>query len=401
VAGLIGFVVAQAPRRRTAWRSLLVAAVGIPLAWLAAAGRLPGPLSGPLAYLCAAATSLSFLVALGAEDVGPAMRRAAFGLPQALGALLVGVVTVGALGQVVAAVPGSWGVGAERLPPAWPVVTSSEPGTTFRLLWLGKDDGRPFPPPGGDPQGSLTTERGVSVAYGVTGRRGRSIMATALPASGPPFQRLEEVLAEVLSGRIRHGGALLAPFGIRMVIAGRDRLPPPVASALDGQVDLDLIQRAGGLSIYRNARPIPKAAGLAGPEALEAGRSTSILAPLALEPHTATPLQREDTARWSGSLPDPGLVVVSDRFDPRWRSGDRTPFPAFGWALGFPADGGPAEVAMESDLRRPIELAVLAALWLIALWFVRRNGGRTEEVEARTEASDREARAAQPARSSV
>jgi GT2 family glycosyltransferase len=399
VAGLIGFVVAEGSRRRTAWRSLLVAAAGIPLAWLAAAGHLPGPLAGSLAYLCAAAMSLAFLVALGAEGLGPALRRAAFGLPQVLGALLVGVVAVGAVGQAVDTLPGSWGVGAERLPPAWPVVTSSEPGTTLRLLWLGKDDGRPFPAPGGDPQGSVTTERGVAVAYGVTGRRGRSVMATGLPASGLPFERLEEVLAGVLSGRIRHGGALLAPFGVRMVIAGGGRLPAPVASALAGQVDLDLIQRAGGLSIYRNARPIPKAAGLAGPEALEAGRATSILAPLALDPTGATPLEREDTAQWSGSVPDAGLVLVSDRFDPRWRSADRAPFPAFGWALGFPAEGGPVDVAIESDARRPIELGTLAVLWLIALWFVRRSGGRAEQLEARVVASDAEASPVQPAKS--
>jgi hypothetical protein len=98
-------------------------------------------------------------------------------------------------------------------------------------------------------------------------------------------------------------------------------------------------------------------------------------------------------------VPDDGLVLVSDRFDPRWRSADKAAFPAFGWALGFPAEGGPVEVAIESDPRRPIELGTLAVLWLIALWFVRRNGGWAEHLDARVASRDVEASPVQPARS--
>lgn len=374
VAGLMGFVLAEGASRRAAWRSLLVAAAAIPLAWLAAAGWLPEPVSSPVAFLAAAAMSLAFLVALGVGSLGPALRRAAFGLPQGLGALMVGVVAIGAMVQVLQSLLGTWGVGEERLPPAWPVVTSTEAGAPFRVLWLGAEDGRPFPAPGGDPQAVVTTEDGVPVAYGVTGRRGRSILATALPASGRPYERLKTVLTEVLSGRIRHGGALLAPFGIRFVIFGEGRLPKAAVSGLAAQVDLDLVQRAGGLSLYRNAMLYPKAAAFPGQAALAAARATSLLAPLSLDPAGATPLRRHGTARWSGSAPeDPSLVVVTDRLDPRWRAEGGAPFPAFGWAIGFPSDGGPVEAALEGDARRPIELAVLGALWLLAVWVVRRG----------------------------
>jgi GT2 family glycosyltransferase len=375
LAGVVGFVLAGGGIRRTAWRSFLVAAAGLPLAWLAAAHRLPEPVSNPVAFLSVAAVSLAFLAGLGAGSLGPTVLRAAFGLPQVLGAALVTVIVVGWAAQAFQTAVGAWAVGEDRLPPAWPVVASAEPGASFRVLWLGADDGRRFPPPGGDPEGRVATEEGVAVAYGVTGRRGTTIAGTALPSDGPPYRRLEIVLAEILSSRIRHGGSLLAPFGIRYVVAGEGRLPSPVVGALGDQLDIDLVQRAGGLSVYRNARLPVKAATFAGGEALDAARTPSLLAPLSLDAASAEPLARRDGATWSGSVSEtPSLVVVGDRFDPRWRAGQATPFPAFGWALGFEADQGEVRAALERDVRRPVELIALTALWAVALWFVRREG---------------------------
>jgi GT2 family glycosyltransferase len=376
LAGLIGFVLAEGRLRRTAWRSFLIAAAGLALAWLAAARRLPEPMSDPVAFLTVAAVSMAFLAGLGAGSLGPMVRRAAFGLPQVLGAVLVSVVVVGWAAQAFQATLGSWAVGQDRLPPAWPVVASTEPGESFRVLWLGADDGRRFPPPGGDPEGRVATEKGVAVAYGVTGRRGASIAATALPSAGPPYRRLEVILTELLSSRIRHGGALLAPFGIRYLVAGEGRLAPPVARALGDQLDIDLVQRAGGLSIYRNARLPFKAAVFPGVEAVDAARAVSLLAPLSLDQASSVPLTQRDVATWSGPISEtPSLLLVGDRFDPRWRAGQAAPFPAFGWALGFRADRGAVRAAPERDARRPVELVALAALWALALWFVRREGG--------------------------
>ena len=374
LAGVVGFVLAEGGIRRTAWRSFLVAATALPLAWLAAAHRLPEPVSNPVAFLSVAAVSLAFLAGLGAGSLGPTVRRAAFGLPQVLGAALVTVIVVGWAAQAFQAAVGAWAVGENRLPPAWPVVASAEPGASFRVLWLGGDDGGRFPPPGGDPEGRVATEEGVAVAYGVTGRRGTTIAATALPSEGPPYRRLEIVLAEILSSRIRHGGSLLAPFGIRYLVAGEGGLPPPVVGALGDQLDIDLVQRAGGLSIYRNARLPVKAAAFSGGEAVDAARTASLLAPLSLDAASAEPLTQQDGATWSGPVAEtPSLVVVGDRFDPRWQAGQARPFPAFGWALGFEAGQGVVRAALERDVRRPLELVALAALWALALWFVRRE----------------------------
>jgi hypothetical protein len=301
-----------------------------------------------------------------------------------LWAVLVAAITVGVVAQTIQGLLGNWGVGEDRLPPAWPAVGASAPGEAVRVLWLGTDDGRPFPPPGGDPEGAVAGG-GRSVVYGVTGPAGRSVLATALPDGGPPYDRLERILSSVLSGRIRHGGALLAPMGIRFVVAGVGRLPRVAAEALAQQVDLDLVQRAGGLSIYRNARSLPEAAAIPGQPAVDAARSGSVLAPLAFDPGSATELSGNGGA-WGGEVPEsPSLVLVGDRFDPRWRAGGQAPFPAFGWALGFEATSGPIELRFDDGWRRPVELGILALLWLMALWFVRRNGNEEGGASSRPE----------------
>jgi GT2 family glycosyltransferase len=375
VAGVLAFAVAA--ERRAAWRALVTAAAGIPLAWLAAAGRLPVPTDEPVPYLAASALSLAFLVGLGVAGMPHGVRRAAFGTPQIVAALTTAVLVLGLAGQAIRILPGNWAVGQDRVAPAWPVVTSTEPGTPFRVLWLGPDDGLPFPPPGGDPEGVTVTER-IQVAYAVTGRAGRSLLAIGLPPDEPALVQVESILTAMLEGRISHAGALLGPMGIRFVVAGEDRLPATAARRLGEQVDLDLVQRAGGLSIYRNARAVPPAAVLPAETAVAAARSEALLAAAHLSGVTAGRLHGGPEVL-TGTAPEGGvsLLLVTDRFDPRWRArspaGEVAPFPAFGWALGFEGLPGPVTVGFEGGTRRTVELAALGVLWAVALWSIRRT----------------------------
>ena len=375
LAGVLAFAVAA--QRRAAWRALSTAAAGIPLAWLAAAGRLPVPLDEPVPYVAASALSLAFLVGLGVAGMPHGVRRAAFGTPQIVAVLTTAVLVLGLAGQAIRILPGTWAVGQDRVAPAWPVVTSTEPGTPFRVLWLGSDDGLPFPPPGGDPEGVAVAER-AEVAYAVTGRAGRSLLAIGTPPDEPALLRVESILTAMLDGRISHTGALLGPMGIRYVVAGEDRLPVPAARRLGEQVDLDLVQRAGGLSIYRNARAVPPAAVLPGESAVASARSEALLSATRVSGATAGRLHGGPEVL-TGTAPEGGvsLLLVSDRFDPRWRArspaGEVAPFPAFGWALGFEGLPGPVTVSFEGGTRRTVELAALGLLWAVALWSIRRT----------------------------
>jgi hypothetical protein len=177
-------------------------------------------------------------------------------------------------------------------------------------------------------------------------------------------------------------------MGIRYVVAGEDRLPVLAARRLGDQVDLDLVQRAGGLSIYRNARAVPPAAVLPGETAVAAARSEALLAAAHVSGATAGRLHGGPEVL-RGTAPDGGvsLLLVTDRFDPRWRArspaGEVVPFPAFGWALGFEGLPGPVTVSFEGGTRRTLELAGLGVLWALALWSIRRTA-RDERPTRRT-----------------
>jgi GT2 family glycosyltransferase len=396
-AALLSFGLVEGRSARAGGRALAVGVVAIPLAWLAATGYLPEATSVPTAYLAAGAFSMATLVGAAAVGLVPSARRVAFGARQvAVGALGV-ILVLGLLGQALGMIPGNWGVGERRIAPAWAVV-STDPESPFRVLWLGRAEGEPLPPPAGDPDG-VVVAGGVELAYGVTGTAGRSALRLALPAEGPAFDSLETALGAVMTGRIRHGGSALAPFAIRYIVAAPEALEPQVVRRLTQQVDLDLIQSEGGLLLYRSAGALPVASILSGEEAAEAAERTDLLAPASIPPSEAEHLKRQGDG-WIGSVADAGggLALVTDEYDSAWKGTaagtDLEPFAAFGWALGFRT--GPGELGLRPEgLPWILQLIGLAILWAGALWVVRR---RPEAVAAsRTGAAARAPAIARPA----
>lgn len=392
VAALVSFGLVEGSSSRAAGRALAVSVAVIPLAWLAAGGYLPAFASSPVAFLAAGAFSMATLIGAAAGGLVPSARRAAFGARQLAVAALGIFLVLGLLAQAVGMIPGRWGVGERRIAPAWAVV-STDPEVPFRVLWLGRDDGRPFPPPAGDPDG-VVAAGGTRLAYGVTGSAGRSALRLALPAEGPAFRSLEVALAGVLSGRIRHGGAALAPFAIRYVVAAPGALDPLTGSRLAEQVDLDLVQDEGGLLLYRSAVTLPLSGILSGAEAAAAAERTDLLAPTSLSGIEISPLERDGDG-WRGAVSgtEPGVALVTDEFDPGWKGSeagaDLLPFPAFGWALGFQA--GPGELSLRPDgMPWTLQLIALAVLWAGALWVVRKRP--SEAVARASEATRRTSR---------
>ena len=379
IAATLGLAVSDG--RRQALRAALAAGASLLLAWLAAAGRLPGAAANPLAYLGVAALGLSLLVAHG---VATERRHMAFDHQRIAWWILAMLVAVGTVLQSAQALRGAWAVGEHRVPPAWSVVSSADPGVPFRVLWLGGPGGQSFVPPGGVPDGVIASGH-ASVRYGVTGREGRSALALGLPPAGAGYEHLNRVMAAILRGGVRHGGALLAPMGIRYVVADPRDLPAPARRRLAQQVDLDLIQRAGGMSVYRNARALPEAWALPGETFQIAARSNELTAPARANPVGAVSLDRVSATSWQGSvtLPEAGVVVLATDYDGRWRldtggGSQLLPFRAFGWGVGFDASVGSSRlsVSFRGQAARSVQLAVLGGLWLAALWFTRRRSDR-------------------------
>jgi len=372
VAAAIALSVVGPSVRRRAWRAMILAAGGVFLAWASAAGWLPREVANAPMYLGLAAVAEASILAYGVATIGAGMQRQAFGYRQvAVGALaLVMVVGVGA--QVLEAAIGGWSIGAEGLPSAWPVIQNAP--ATARILWIGRPDGSRFPAPGGDPVGEVQAGA-ASVRYAITGRDGVSALDTGRPDGGPGFAYAGRALGELLAGGTSHAGALLAPLGVRFVVARSGDLPPATRARLDAQLDLDLVP-AGGLVIYRNARVLPTAFVTSSRSFEAASRGADLIRIASVGDVPTTPLEASGSG-WSGAS-DGGTAYVADQFAAGWRaepSGDgaRT---AFGWATAFDAPRGDLRIAYGDQRVRTAEIGLLAVLWLGVLWVTRRPGSR-------------------------
>ena len=383
IAAALGLGFASGAVRRPAARSMLMMLAGVYLAWAAANGWLPAWLSNPVAYAALAAFAMASLAAMGLESVLSGLHRRSFGIAQFGSALLVGVVTVGLAGQAFQAMRGSWEIGgSDRVSPAYAVV-QPENGESYRVLWIGRRLGGSFPAPGGVPMGTAAAGS-ASVRFAVTAPAGASAYEFGRSLGGSGYGGLSEVLSAILSGPTRQGGAMLAPFGIRYVVAGNGDLPPAAALRLDEQLDL-VGARAAGLTIFRDTVTVPPASAIPDPSWRLAASTGDPRSAAALQQPDAIPLAGSDGSYTGGPYPGrtfpPGSsVLLSQEFDDRWRltptggGPEVAPRPAFGWAVGFPyrPTAGGFTVTFTGQTPRTVEVVLLSILWLAALWITRR-----------------------------
>jgi GT2 family glycosyltransferase len=376
-AAFLSFALVGGEYRGKAIRSMMAVGAGLGLAWLSAAGYLPASLSNVPVYVAMAAGAEAMLVGFGLASVMTGLGSESFGLRQIFSALMAGVLGVGICIQVMAAMFGGWSVGGpSKIPAAWTVASGNEAGD-FRVLWVGSPDGLPFPPPGGDPIG-VAAAGSASLDYGLTGRTGTTALDMGRTISGPGADALHEAMSEIATGTTVHGGALLAPFGIRFVIADPVHLTPAGLQRLQSQVDLNR-EPESGLLIFRDAAALPPAAVLAADDATMKAIASS--APSDISMFTApgvTPLT-SSKGGWHGQAPA-GVVFVSTEFNGSWRLQGSSVHPqrAFGWATSFPTFGSGASVDVRfgGQLSRTLESWLLAALWVAALWVTRKPVGR-------------------------
>jgi GT2 family glycosyltransferase len=370
VGAVIALGLVGSEHRGSALRASTMATASLLLAWLAGAGWLPSSLSNAPIYVGAAAASMASVVAFGLASVR-GLGTESFGARQLGTALLAGVLAAGIALQAIAASIGGWAVGGpDRVPAAWAVIEGADRGA-FRVLWVGADDGRPFPAPGGDPEGLVEAgER--SLRFAVTDRRGRGVVDLGRPLVGPGADRLAASLLEIASGTTAHGGALLAPFGVGFLVAEPGRLPEGVRDRLDAQVDLDVVP-VTGLVIYRNAAALPVGFTVQPSDEQRALIRAGTLADtsrLRLDP--VRPLVRSGSG-WSGSAEAGGVAVLSTEFDRDWRADGRSePVSAFGWATSFDVPPGSVRIDFGAQAAATIRTWVLCGLWLAALWITRK-----------------------------
>ncbi|MGH2595929.1 MAG: glycosyltransferase [Actinomycetota bacterium] len=375
IASVLAFGLVGREHRGVAGRAASMTVIGLALAWFSAAGYLPAWASNAPVYLALAAAGEAMIVGFGLSSVLSGLGRESFGFRQIGTALLAVVLGGGLLLQSASAMAGGWSIGGPAaLPPAWAVVSSSAKGD-FRVLWVGADTGARFVAPGGDPSG-VAPDGASSLRYGLTGREGMSALDTGRALTGGGATYLGRALGQILSGATTHGGALLAPLGVRFLVAQRGDLPADVTSILDAQVDLDR-EGTTGLVIYRNAAALPPAGVFPASDGVAAIAGTADLGAITQLPRShAYPLSAV-LGGWAGVSPSAGIVAVSTAFSADWRlealNGPQVqPREAFGWSTSFEARAGALHIRFVGQWARTLEMVALGLLWLVALWITRK-----------------------------
>ncbi|HSL12264.1 MAG TPA: glycosyltransferase family 2 protein [Actinomycetota bacterium] len=374
-AAVLALTVVGAPFRAPAWRAAILAALGLALAWASAGGWLPAPLTNASAYAGLAVVGEALLVAYGLSSALGGLDREAFGVRQIVTGLLVAVLVAGVVLQSIAAMTGRRATGSlDRVPAAWAVIDNAARGS-FRVLWVGGRSGEPFPPPGGDPQ-SVIEAGDATLRAALTDRTGTTALDVGRPLAGPGAEALWRSVGEILAGGTMHGGALLAPFAVRYVVAREGDLPDAAAERLEAQTDLDRIP-ASGLVIFRNGAALPPAGAFPGEGVVaDAARGGDASTLQRLERVRADVLQRAPGG-WDGAAGEP-LVALSTEFDPAWEivGADAEPIEAFGWATAFSPAPTDVRIRHGAQLPHTLSILVLAALWLAALWITRKPVAR-------------------------
>jgi hypothetical protein len=187
-------------------------------------------------------------------------------------------------------------------------------------------------------------------------------------------------------------------MGIRYVVTASGDLPREAARRLGQQLDLVVVQGAGGMTVYRNTESLPEAWALPGERAQAVTRSAGLTAAAALPREGLVSLDRESATAWTGSvaLPEAGVVLAGTEYGRRWRlkwepGSESLPFRAFGWGLGFDAAAGDSRilVSFEGQAARSIQVGALVALWAAALWATRRRPDPTPPSPLVTEKAPR------------
>src|SRR5205823_10770474 len=187
---------------------------------------------------------------------------------------------------------------------------------------------------------------------------------------GPGYRYLEQAIAEIVSGDTDHGGALLAPLGVRFVVAARGDLPVVARRKLLRQVDLDVFPTQG-LTIAQNSRALPEAAFTAQQQYAKQPIDGTVQA-VSLPPPVVKPVHPRPSG-FSGTVPHAGAVLLGDQYASGWRlrtgGASAPPGRVFSWAMRFPV-GGAGAVVLEhpSNTARRIEIILLAVAWVVALW---------------------------------
>lgn len=355
-------------------------------------GSLPfqGPEAGVLLAPVAVGLAISAAAALAAFDLD--VRGGSFGWRQPLGLLASAGVVIGVMPGVVAIGDGGWNTPTT---PQSRLIEAQLPDDALDRVLDETNENGPLVEPGrggynvllvGDarllPVPAVEYRDGVS--YAIIGDGSFDITDRWAAPSSTAAASVELALDQMASSSTLRAGRLLAPLGIRFIVAPEfdnvisttaDPLPLPggLIPALEDQLDLTSVTGLPTLEVFENTAWIPLVSQLTGPTA-EASESAGAEALVRSDLSSATPLFL-DVSHTSPSTDTvaPGVVHLAVPFDEHWTltvDGETVEARrAFGVTTAFDIEqGGEAVLEYSTSSSRSLLVAVQVLLWLLVLF---------------------------------
>lgn len=319
---VIALALSRAWRLSWAARGAALVVVFGGLAVLADRGAASLPLDVGF-LLVPVALGLALSAAVAVASFGRDVAGGSFGWRQPAGVLGIAAVVLGVLPGLLTVADGRWYTPTTTVAALAGSELRAEASVRDvadqRVLYLG--DARLLP--------GAPTDVGDGVALLVTEPNVPGIAHRWAAPRSAADEALADALAEISAGRTRHGGRLLAPFGIRYVIVpifdGAHStpeaplpLPEGLLAALSAQLDLELRWTAPHYRLFINRSSFPVAGLLTGAGA-DATRAASILG--ASQPGAAVvaPFGRVLTDGVGAGEVSPGVVHLAVPYSSQWR----------------------------------------------------------------------------------
>ncbi len=383
---------ARAWRLTWAIRSGLLVVVFGGAAVFSDSGSLPfrGPEAGILLAPVAVGLAISAAAALAAFDLD--VRGGSFGWRQPLGLLASIGVVVGVFPGVVAISDGGWN--APSTPLSRLVEAQLPDDAVDRVLGESNENG-PLVEPGrggynvlliGDarllPVPAVEYRDGVS--YAVIDDGPFDVTDRWAPPTSDASGTIELALDQMASSSTLRAGRLLAPLGIRFIVAPEfdnvqsttaEPLPLPggLIDALEDQLDLTAVTGLPTLEVFENRAWIPTVSQLTGSTA-EASRTAGAGALVRADLNSAAPvfLGSDHTESITDDVV-PGVVHLAVPFDENWTlsvDGENIePRRAFGVTTAFDIETpGVAVLSYSTPPSRPLLLLIQVIVWLAVMF---------------------------------
>ncbi len=396
-AALLPLLLARGDRFRWAGRCWTVALFFWLVAWAVGRGWAGSVAIDPLVLLGPAAVAVAMAIGLGIAAFEEDLRTATFGWRQMVTVMAAAAVVVGTLPTLVSVIPGRWETPQNDFAQTLAWMHRQTSAGAFRVLWLGD--------PRSLNQGSWSAGDGLAYATSEDGAPDAAWLWNA--ASPGPASQLASAVDQARQGRTDRLGAMLAPAGVRYVVAvtaiapvipqvqnpAQYPLPADLPTALQRQLDLQPVLTETGITVYANSDWLPERSAVTGPSAAAVAAAAIPATASGTLPATATSPGARVVPGAVPVLPGPaaatfyrGAVPKGTTFAAlapagRWHlvgpSGASYPrSPSFGWAAQYRVGtAGVATLRFEGGPWGPVGVGLQVLLWIVlARALVERRG---------------------------